>query len=162
MSMHVWVGATVELESRKRNPEHEPDGKLGRVSIRSDLVDAADAPLEIDREGMQAEEVASDQTVERLADEVGELVGVESERTGRQLAIPPTPVGSSGGREAHGRAGVEQEAPARIGDEVSVDEFESALCHRIRVLQPVVSSQPASVDGLRLMIAPQSWPQVSQ
>ena len=112
---------------------------------------------------MQAEKVTSDQTVERLADEVGKLVRVESERTGRQLAIPPTPVGSSRGREAHGRAGVEQEAPARIGDEVSVDEFESELGHRISVLQPgVVSSQPASVDGLRLMIAPQSWPQVSQ
>ena len=155
-------GETVELESRKWNPEHEPDGKLGRVSIRSDLVDAADAPLEIDREGMQAEEVTSDQTVERLTDEVGELVGVEPKRTGGQLAIPPTPVGSSRGREAHGRAGVEQEAPAQIGNEMSVDEFESEVGHRIRVLHRVVSSQPASVDGLRLMIAPQSWPHVSQ
>jgi len=78
---------------------------------------------------VQTEEIASEETVESTADEARELDGIETERADRELVILPGPVGRLRAGETHRRAGVEQEAPTRIGDEVSVEEFESRPGH---------------------------------
>ena len=137
--------ALVGVPSRSRAASGTPSmsliGSSDGLSARGRLVEGAEASLEIDRERVQTEEIASEETVESTADEARELLGIEAERAGRELVILPGPVGRLRVGEAHRGAGVEQEAPTRIGDEVSVEEFESQLGHPSSV-RPVDAESP--------------------
>ena len=129
VSTHVRVGAPSSSTVATGTPRASSTRNSVVCGSEAGSRKPQNATLEVDREWVQAEQVASDETVERCADQARELVRVESERALVDIAIPPSPLDAPRVREARRRASVEQETRTRISDEVSVQEFESNLGH---------------------------------
>ena len=117
-------GQAVEFETCDRYCEHQPQLQFDPIAIDRRLIKEAGGALKVDREGALAEDVTAQEAVQRRADEIRELWGVETEQVRSEFVVPSGLDDLSRVREAHRRACVDEEPAACLGDEMPVHDLE--------------------------------------